>query len=85
MERFIRDFGFLAFLLLLPFGLYLVNAGMENHGSEAPFSLIGGAVLVSCGLVSGSSAIREHFLLRDYVRYARGRKRAGVSDRAAHT
>jgi hypothetical protein len=79
MGRFIRNFGFLTFALLLPFGLYLLQVGTENHGSDASFSLLGGAVLVASGLVSVSSAIREHFILRDHLRYARGRRRPRAS------
>ena len=85
MERFVRDFGFLAFVLLLPFGIYFLQAGMENHSSQASFSVIGGAVLVSCGLVSASSAIREHFILRDHVRYAHGKRRTPPAGRAVRS
>jgi hypothetical protein len=85
MGRFIRDFGFLASVVLLPVGIYLLYAATESRAPDASFSLLGSAFLIACGLLSVYSAIREHFIMRDHVRYAHGRRRPGAADRPVRT
>jgi len=80
MGRFIRDFGFLGFFLLVPVGVYCLWVGTENHSPDAPVYLIGGAALASGGLVGLFSSVREHFILREHVRYAQGKRGRGTSD-----
>jgi hypothetical protein len=83
MGRFIRDFGFLASVLLLPVGIYCLGVATENRGPDASLYLIGGAALASGGLVGICSSIREHFIMRDQVRYAHGKRGRETPDQAA--
>lgn len=82
MGRFIRDFSFLVSILLLPFGIYCLRAASDNRGPEAAISLLGGAALASGGLLGLYSSVREHFIMRDHIRYANGRRRQRTSGRA---
>ena len=79
MGRFIRDFGLLFSVLLLPVGIYCLDVGTGSHSPNASVYLIAGAALSSAGLLGMCSSIREHFIMRDHVRYARGSRRNGTS------
>jgi hypothetical protein len=80
MGRFVRDFGFLASILLLPGGIYCLRVGTENRGPDAPFYLLAGAAFASGGFLSICCSIREFFIARSHVRYAHGKQ----PDRKSH-
>jgi len=81
MGRFVRDFGLLLFVLLLPFGVYCLRVAIDDRGPEAAFSLLEGAILASGGLLGLCASVREHFIMRDHIRYAHGKRRQGISGR----
>ena len=74
MERFIRDFGFLVSLLVLPVGLYFLNAGVQDRKSATSAALHVGAVLTASGLVGIACSIRAHFSMREHLRHIRGKR-----------
>jgi len=73
MGRFLRDLGLLVCVLLLPVGIYCLHAATDNSGSNSPLYLLGGAALASGGLFGLWVCVREHFVMRDHVRYAQGK------------
>jgi len=85
MGRFIRDFGFLGSLLLLPLGIYGIWLGTDSRGPNASSFLIVGAAATAGGVLGLCTSIREHFILRDHVRYAHGRPRNGMFRRLPRT
>ena len=78
MSRFTRDFGLLFAAVLLPLGAYMLAAGMENRSSSNAIELLLGATLIAIGVVGVGQSVRAHFMMREYMRYVRGKSRDGA-------
>jgi hypothetical protein len=68
----VRDFGLVVTSFSLLLGSYLLYAGLDNDGYGTSAYLIAGATLFTVSLTAAGWAVRQHVVIDDLERYARG-------------
>jgi hypothetical protein len=67
MGRFIRDFGFIASVLLSPAAIDCLHAAIDVRTPDAYFYLVAGATLSAGALMAICCAIRGHLVIREHL------------------